>query len=124
MNRVQQISLLLLFAFISYTICDYLQYSALIGLLSTALFMSHYTFFNLSFLLREESTVITTVLNYLAEAFAFLIIGMRIVDYSTRAYSVRFVLVELMLIVLTRIVTVFAVAFLFQKMFIGNIILN
>ena len=118
MNRVQQISLLLLFAFISYTICDYLQYSALIGLLSTALFMSHYTFFNLSFLSREESTVITMVLNYLAEAFAFAIIGMTIVDYSTRAYSIRFVLVELMLIVLTRIVSVFAVTFLFQKMFI------
>ena len=120
MNRVQQISLLLLFAFISYTICDYLQYSALIGLLSTALFMSHYTFFNLSFLSREESTVITMVLNYLAEAFAFAIIGMTIVDYSTRAYSIRFVLVELLLIVLTRIVTVFAVTFLFQKMFIGE----
>ena len=120
MNRVQQISLLLLFAFISYTICDYLQYSALIGLLSTALFMSHYTFFNLSFLSREESTVITMVLNYLAEAFAFAIIGMTIVDYSTRAYSIRFVLVELMLIVLTRCMTVFAVTFLFQKMFIGE----
>ena len=120
MNRVQQISLLLLFAFISYTICDYLQYSALIGLLSTALFMSHYTFFNLSFLSREESTVITMVLNYLAEAFAFAIIGMTIVDYSTRAYSIRFVLVELLLIVLTRIITVFAVTFLFQKMFVGE----
>ena len=120
MNRVQQISLLLLFAFISYTICDYLQYSALIGLLSTALFMSHYTFFNLSFLTREESTVITMVLNYLAEAFAFSLIGMTIVDYSTRAYSIRFVLIELMLIVLTRGLSIFAVTFVFQKLFVGE----
>ena len=44
LNRVQEISLLLLFAFISYSLCDWLNLSPMISVLSCGLFMSHYAF--------------------------------------------------------------------------------
>ena len=55
MQRTQETSVIILFAFISYTFADQLQLSPIIALLFTGIIMSHYAFYNLSFQAREES---------------------------------------------------------------------
>jgi len=55
LNRVQECSIIIFFAFISYTVAELISLSPIISLLITGMFMSHYSFFNLSFQAREES---------------------------------------------------------------------
>lgn len=55
LNRVQETSVIIFFAFISYTLTEELGLSPIIALLFTGIFMSHYAFYNLSFHAREES---------------------------------------------------------------------
>lgn len=55
LNRVQETSIIIFFAFLSYTLSEEIGLSPIIALLFTGIFMSHYAFYNLSFHAREES---------------------------------------------------------------------
>jgi hypothetical protein len=106
-NRVQEISTMLLFGFISFIICDCLNLSSMTSLLSCGLCMSHYTFYNLKYQTREESALISYSLNILAEALVYSSLGMTIVYYTLHMMSIKFILTELLLIILCRIFTIF-----------------
>ena len=114
LNRVQEISLLLLFAFISYSLCDWLNLSPMISVLSCGLFMSHYAFYNLQFQTREESALISYSLNTLAEALVFSSLGMTIVYFTTHAFSVNFIIYELITIVICRLITIFGQIYILE----------
>lgn len=107
LNRVQEISIMLLFAFISYILSDWIHLSPIISLLSCGIFMSHYTFYNLCFQSREESSSISRILNILAEALAFSFLGLTLVSFSTQAISITFVMFGIGMIILTRFISVF-----------------
>ena len=104
LNRVQEISLMLLFAFISYIVCDWAHLSPMIAVLSSALFMSHYAFYNFAFQTREESALISVVLNTLSEALVFSLLGMSLIYFTTHSFSLSFLIVEIIIIIVTRIV--------------------
>jgi NhaP-type Na+/H+ or K+/H+ antiporter len=55
LERVQEVSIIVFFAYFSYTIAAVVGLSPIIALLFTAMTMSHYAFYNLSFQAREES---------------------------------------------------------------------
>ena len=107
LNRVQEISTMLLFAFISYILCDWLNLSAMTALLACGLCMSHYTFYNFNYQTREESCLISLSLSLVAEGLIFSAMGMTIVYYTTISFCAKFVIVELILIFLCRIFTIF-----------------
>ena len=107
LNRVQEISTMLLFGFISYILCDCFQLSPMTALLACGLCMSHYTFYNLNYQTREESCLISLSLNLVAEGLIFSAMGMTIVYYSTISFCPKLVLVEIILVVLCRIFTIF-----------------
>jgi hypothetical protein len=106
-NRVQEISTMLLFGFISFIICDCFNLSSMTSLLSCGLCMSHYTFYNLKYQTREESALISYSLNIIAEALVYSSLGMTIVYYTLHMMSIKFILTELLLIILCRIFTIF-----------------
>ena len=106
-NRVQEISTILLFGFISFIICDCFKLSSMTSLLACGLCMSHYTFYNLKFQTREESALISYSLNIIAEGLVFSSLGMTIVYYTLHMMSVRFILTELLLIIICRIFTIY-----------------
>jgi len=54
MNMFQEILTILLFSFISYILCDWLELSAMTYILACGLCMSHYMFYNLNYQTREE----------------------------------------------------------------------
>ena len=114
MNRVQEIITLLLFAFISYTICDVFQLSAMTSLLACGLCMSHYMFYNLKYQTREESALISLSLNLIAEGLIYSSMGMTIVYYTTHSFSGKFIMTELFLIIFCRIFTIFGQIYLLE----------
>lgn len=114
LNRVQEISIILLFAFISYILSDWIHLSPIISLLSCGIFMSHYTFYNLCFQSREESSSISNVLNILAEAFSFSFLGLTLVFFTTHAFSISFVIFGILVIVITRFISVFGLIWISQ----------
>jgi len=114
MNRVQEISTILLFAFISYILCDWLQLSAMTSLLACGLCMSHYMFYNLNYQTREESSLISLSLNILAEGLIYSSMGMTIVYYTIHSFSLKFVITELILIFFCRIFTIFGQIYILE----------
>jgi NhaP-type Na+/H+ or K+/H+ antiporter len=114
MNRVQEIITLLLFAFISYTIFDVFQLSAMTSLLACGLCMSHYMFYNLKYQTREESALISLSLNLIAEGLIYSSMGMTLVYYTTHSFSGKFIMTELFLIIFCRIFTIFGQIYLLE----------
>ena len=114
LNRVQEISILLLFAFMCYTLCDWIHLSPIISLLSCGIFMSHYTFYNLCYQSREESTSISRILEILASAFAFSFLGLTTVYFTTQALSIGFIIFELFATIIGRFCAVFVQLWIFK----------
>ena len=107
LDRVQEISTMLLFAFISYILCSCLNSSGVIAILACGLCMSHYMFYNLQYQTREESALISRALCLLAEALIFSSLGMNIIYYSYHSFSFKFIIIELILIIVCRFFTIF-----------------
>jgi NhaP-type Na+/H+ or K+/H+ antiporter len=107
LNRVQECSIIIFFAFISYTLTEEMGLSPIIALLFTGIFMSNYTFYNLSFQAREESAVVSRIMANIAEAFVFTYLGLTMIYYMTHALSLTFIFWELIFVVLGRIIGIF-----------------
>ena len=107
LNRIQEISTMLLFGFISFIVCDCFNLSSMTSLLACGLCMSHYTFYNLKYQTREESALISYTLNKLSEALVFSSLGMTIVYYTLHMMSVRFIITQLLLVIICRIFTIY-----------------
>ena len=117
LNRVQEISLMLLFAFISYTLCDLFKISPMISLLACGLTMSHYAYYNLNYQTREESALVSVCLNIIAEALVFSSLGMTILYFTYHSFSLNFVIYELIIIILCRIFTIFGQIYIIENVF-------
>jgi NhaP-type Na+/H+ or K+/H+ antiporter len=114
LNRVQEVTLIVLFSFISYTLSEEIGLSPIIALLFTGIFMQHYTFYNLSFQSREESTVIIKMISNIAEAFVFTYLGLIFIYYMTKTVSFSFIFIEFFIVLFGRIVGVFGISFLME----------
>jgi len=110
LNRVQECSIIIFFAFISYTLSEELGLSPIISLLFTGMFMSHYTFYNLSFQAREESSIVSKMMSNIAEAFVFTYLGLTVLFYMTHALSISFIFWELIIVVLGRVIGIFGLS--------------
>lgn len=107
LNRVQECCIIVFFAFIAYSMTELLELSPIIALLFSGIFMSHYTFYNLSFQAREESSVVTRILSIIAEGFVFVYMGLTVIYYYTRAFSISFVVWEFFILGASRVVVIF-----------------
>ena len=86
-GRQAECALICLFAYLSYILSEELELSPIIALLFNGIFNSHYSFYNLSFQAREESSILSRVLSSLAEAFVFVYLGLTGVHYFQVAFS-------------------------------------
>lgn len=88
--------------------------SPIISLLFTGIFMSHYTFYNLTFQSREESTVVVKMISNIAEAFVFTYLGLTFIYYMTKTVSFSFIFIEMFVVLFGRTCAVFIISFLIQ----------
>lgn len=114
MNRVHETTIVIFFAFISYTLTEELSLSPIIALLFTGITMSHYTFYNLSFQAREESGVVSRIMSNIAEAFVFTYLGLTSIYYVTHSISLTFIFWELIIVLLGRIFAIFGICYLMK----------
>jgi sodium/hydrogen exchanger-like protein 6/7 len=111
LNRIQECSIIVFFAFISYTLTEELGLSPIIALLFTGIFMSHYTFYNLSFQAREESSVVSRIMSNIAEAFVFTYLGLTVIYNTQMAFSFSFFFWELIFVVIGRFVAIYGTSY-------------
>ena len=114
LNRMQEISVVLFFAFISYTLSEECGLSPIVSLLFSGLFMSHYAFYNLSFQAREESSVVSRMLSNIAEAFVFVYLGLTLIYHIQQSLSISFIIIELIIVVFGRIVAIFGLCYIMK----------
>jgi NhaP-type Na+/H+ or K+/H+ antiporter len=120
LNRVQECSIIVFFAFISYTLTEELGLSPIIALLFTGIFMSHYTFYNLSFQAREESSVVSKIMSNIAEAFVFTYLGLTFIYYTSIAFSLSFICIELIIVILGRVIAIYGITWLMSALKINS----
>ena len=119
-GRQAECALICLFAYLSYILSEELELSPIIALLFNGIFNSHYSFYNLSFQAREESTILSRVLSAIAEAFVFVYLGLTAVHYFQVAFSWSFMLFELCVVMCGRFVSVFGICILMDLFHVTN----
>ena len=119
-GRQAECALICLFAYLSYILSEELELSPIIALLFNGIFNSHYSFYNLSFQAREESSILSRVLSALAEAFVFVYLGLTAVHYFQVAFSWSFMIFELCVVMCGRFVSVFGICILMDLFHVSN----
>ena len=120
LNRTQEISIILFFAFISYTLAEELGLSPIVTLLFTGIFISNYAFYNLSFQAREESSVVSRMLSNIAEAFVFTYLGLTLIASIQKYFCLSFLIIEFFVVILGRGFAIFGLSWFIGKLGVKN----
>ena len=111
LSRVQETSLIIFFAFLTYLITEMIDFSPIISLLFCGIFMSHYAFYNLSFQAREESSIASKILSNIAEGFVFTYLGLTSISISHDSFSLFFIILVFIYVLIGRFVAVYGISF-------------
>ena len=120
LNRTQEISIILFFAFISYTFSEELGLSPIVTLLFTGIFISNYAFYNLSFQAREESSVVSRMISNIAEAFVFTYLGLTLIASIQNNFCLSFLIIEFFVVILGRAFAIFGLSWVMGVLHIRN----
>ena len=110
LNRVQECSIIIFFAFMTYSCVEILGFSPIISLLFCGIFMSQYAFYNLSFQAREESSIVSKIMSNISEAFVFTYLGLTSVSISASSISLSFVICVLIFVLLGRYLSIYGIS--------------
>ena len=116
LSRVQETSLIIFFAFLTYLVTEMMHFSPIISLLFCGIFMSHYAFYNLSFQAREESSIVSKILSNIAEGFVFTYLGLTSISISHDSFSFIFIILVFIFVLIGRFVAVYGIS-LFLNLF-------
>lgn len=114
LNRTQETSLIIFFAFLTYSCTELLGYSPIISLLFCGIILSHYAFYNLSFQSREESCIVSKIMSNIAEGFIFTYLGLTSITISHETFSFTFIFCILLFVLLGRLFAVYGISALFK----------
>ena len=112
LSRVQETSLIIFFAFLTYLVTEMMHFSPIISLLFCGIFMSHYAFYNLSFQAREESSIVSKILSNIAEGFVFTYLGLTSISISHDSFSFVFLLLVFIYVLIGRFLAVYGISFI------------
>ena len=111
LNRVQETSIIIFFAFLTYLTTEMMHFSPIIALLFCGIFMSHYAFYNLSFQAREESSIVSKILSNIAEGFVFTYLGLTSISIAYNSFCLSFVILVFIFVLIGRFLAVYGVSF-------------
>ena len=110
LSRVQETSLIIFFAFLTYLTTEMLHFSPIIALLFCGIFMSHYAFYNLSFQAREESSIVSKILANIAEGFVFTYLGLTSISISHDSFCLSFIILVFIFVLVGRFLAVYGIS--------------
>jgi NhaP-type Na+/H+ or K+/H+ antiporter len=96
----------------TYSFTEIVGYSPIIALLFCGIFMSQYSFYNLSFQAREESSIVSKIMSNIAEAFVFTYLGLTAVSISSHYFSLSFIFWVLMFVLSGRILAIYGISYI------------
>jgi len=103
-SSIIETSLLFSFGYISYGFSELFHMSGIISLLTTAILMAQYTWYNLSPQGKHVSSVAFQVMGYLSEAMLFSYVGLSVFTYKDDFWSYQFILIEFFIVTVARFV--------------------
>ena len=109
LQSVQEISIIIIFAFSSYIIAELSELSAILSLLFCSITLSNYAFFNLSFLAREQSCIVVKIMASFCEGFIFAYLGLSFWTMMGKKINIMFQCVQLLNIIFGRLITVYLI---------------
>ena len=109
LQSVQEISIIIIFAFSSYIIAELSELSAILSLLFCSITLSNYAFFNLSFLAREQSCIVVKIMASFCEGFIFTYLGLSFWIMMGKNYDLIFQCIQLLNIIFGRLLTVYII---------------
>ena len=110
LNRVQETSVIIFFAFLTYLTTEMMHFSPIIALLFCGIFMSHYAFYNLSFQAREESSIVSKILSNIAEGFVFTYLGLTSISIAHGSFCLSFVILVFIFVLIGRFLAVYGIS--------------
>jgi len=110
LSRVQETSLIIFFAFLTYLTTEMLHFSPIIALLFCGIFMSHYAFYNLSFQAREESSIVSKILANIAEGFVFTYLGLTSISISHDSFCLSFIILVFIFVLVGRFLAIYGIS--------------
>ena len=112
-NSVHETFFLATIAFLSYYLADLFEMSGIISIIVTSVMQAQYAWYNLSPQGKQVSAVTFQTLGYFAEALIFSYIGLGMFKAPKTDWSISFIGIELILIVIARILSVLLVQYIF-----------
>ena len=116
LNRIQETSLIIFFAFLTYSISEMLDYSPIIALLFCGIFMSHYAFYNLSFQAREESSITAKIMSNISEGFVFTYLGLSCINKKYGKFNYVFIILVFLFVCISRFISIFSICGIFSNL--------
>ena len=99
---VSECAMIFSFAYVSYVVAELWHLSGIITLLTCAVVMANYAWYNLSPQGKQSSVVIFSFLGFLAECFVFSYLGLTFFSYKSFEWSVELIIVEMIVILIGR----------------------
>lgn len=117
LTRKGELIIIVTFGFLVYAIAEQIELSAILALQTNGICTAQYTFYNLNYQSKEESSSITKVITLIAEGFIFVYLGLTSVPYFLSVVSWSFILWEIVILMACRFMSIFGVAFIMEKLF-------
>jgi NhaP-type Na+/H+ or K+/H+ antiporter len=113
-SAIPETFLIICVAWLTYYSSELLGQSGITSLVSCALVMAHYTWYNLSPQGKHVTSVAFATLGYAAEGLVFVFIGLSLMFYTEYPFSWKFVLAELFIVIIGRYSSIVAAYYVFE----------
>lgn len=114
LSRVQEISIVIIMGFLVYTLSEKINLSPILALQTNGICMAQYTYYNLSFQSREESSLMTKLFTHVAEGFMFVYLGLTSVTYLAETVSWSFIVWQIVILMFCRYVSIFGLTWIME----------
>jgi NhaP-type Na+/H+ or K+/H+ antiporter len=104
---VFETSAILFIAYIAYIVAEIVHLSGVITILACAIVMAHYTWYNCSIAAQHGTSLSFELIGHSSEAFVFAYLGMCAFTYGSIHWSVPFIFLTLLIVMIGRFVHVF-----------------
>jgi len=114
-SSIAETFVIICFTMLCYYVSEILKQSEITSLVTCAMVLGHYAWYNLSPQGKHVTSVSIQTLGYAAEAFVFVFLGLSVMFYSVYPSSWQFVLAEFFIVIIGRTLAIWASYYTFSK---------
>ena len=113
-SAIQETFLLFTVAFLTYYVSELLGQSGITSLVSCAIIMAQYAWYNLSPQGKHVTSITFQTFGYAAEAFVFSFIGLCVMAYKDHRYCWKLIVAEFFIVIIGRFTAISASYYMFE----------